>query len=279
MTPILAQTLTAGLNDAINSTVGWGGVAGIGGTLLALALGYLRGVRYLAPLVAMVEWFRSNGARSLDLTGLGLTVDQQERVRAEVQSWLWDSLRDAARQFAGAVGLSAAFDAQVQRITGALKVGTNADGKAAPPVTIEETTARLKRTTGVIAAFRPDVPPALGALLLALTLLLAPGCVAAEATHAAERLAATARVIEAAATNHDAYAAQGATESAAALAGFVALAHEHRQYADELVAAAGGDPARVDALVDEWIAAAAERKKRRLGGATANVVPATEPAK
>jgi len=227
MTPILAQTFTAAASQAIEQTIGWGGVAGIGGTLLALTLGYLRGVRYLAPLVAMVEWFRSNGARSLDLTGLGLSADEQERVRAAVQSWLWDSLRDAARQFAGAVGLSAAFDAQVQRITGALKVGTNADGKAAAPVTIEETTARLKRTTGVIAAFRPDGLPQL--VLLAALCLGATGCVAPAVHDAIVEAQASAETLDRASVANPGYTEPSdPTATAASLAAYRRLWASHK---------------------------------------------------
>lgn len=158
---VIAQTLTAGLSDAVESTIGWRGLAGIGATVLGMALAYARGIRLLAPLVAAIEWFRSNGARTLDLTGFGLSASQQEAIRAKVQSWLWDSLRDAAMQFAGKVGLLGALDAQVQRITGPLKTATNADGKAAPPVTIDETVATLKKTTGLMAAFRPDGLPVL----------------------------------------------------------------------------------------------------------------------
>lgn len=274
---VLAQTFTAAASQAIEQTIGWGGVAGIGATVVGMILAYLRGIRLLAPIVAAVEWFRRDGARGFDLSRYGLSVELQERIRADLQLYLWASLRDAIASLADKLGLLKAVDARVQAITEPLKALAAAEGT---PVTVEEKAAAVRRTTGVMPAFRPESgPPALGALLLALTLLLAPGCVAAEAVHASERLAATARVIEAAATNHDAYAAQGATESAAALAGFVALAHEHRQYADELVAAAGGDPARVDALVDEWIAAAAERKKRRQGGVTVNVGASPEASK
>jgi len=206
---MIAQTLTAGA-QAVADSIGWGGLAGIGASLLGITLAYLRGVRLLAPIVAAIEWFRSHGARSLDLSRSGLPLDQQERVRSIVQAWLWSSLRDAVMQFADQLGLLAAVDKRVQAITGPLKP---AEGKAAP-VTIEETVERVKRTTGVMAAFRPeelrpDGLPKLALLPLALALLLgAGGCISAAAHNAALAAQESGAILRKASVANPAYDAK-----------------------------------------------------------------------
>lgn len=204
MIAILAQTLTAGA-QAVADSIGWGGLAGIGATLLGIVLAHLRGVRLLAPVVTMIEWFRSHGARDLPLDGLGLSSDEQERVRARVQSWLWTALKDAAMQFAGQFGLLAAFDKRVRAITEPLKLGEG----AAPPVTIVETVERAKKTTGVMAAFRPDGLPKLALLPLALALLLgAGGCVGAAVHDGAIQAQVSAKTLRAATIPNPAYNAE-----------------------------------------------------------------------
>ena len=117
-------------------------------------------------------------------------------------------------------------------------------------------------------------------VLAALVLLGAQACVSLEVPHAAERLAATARVIEAAAAHHDDLVViADPAERAAALAGFVRLAGEHRAYAEELVAASGGSLEEVARLEAKWRAEAAERARRRReaaaagAGVTATAVP------
>lgn len=285
--------------DQVPDFHGYGPIlSGVGATIIAMVLAYFRGARLLGPVVAAVEWFRFNGAATLDLKGFGLTTEQEERIRGRVQVWLWDSLRDAIASMAAKVGLLGALDARVRKITEALKVPAPAEGeKAAPPASIDATAVKLKRATGIMAAFRGDEPspassggpPVLGrarsawlawAALLALAAysLVLSGCVAHEVPRAAERLAATAQVIHEAAAAHADLAALPPDEAAAALAGFQGLAAEHEAYARELVAAAGGDPARVRDLVAEWYEKAAARRRARLREAAERAAAVTETA-
>lgn len=184
----------------------------------------------------------------------------------------WQRLRAArltAMLHAVAVGLKATLDALPADEADAVKAPI---GKAAEAAGVK---ADLKREVAKATNNAIAVPPELGrahgvtllgvvALALALaSVLCTPGCVAAEVPHAAARLAATARILEAGARAHDVYAAGSASERAAALAGYQDLTAEHRRYAEELVAASGGDMAEVDAIEAAWRARASERARAR----------------
>ena len=185
----------------------------------------------------------------------------------------WQTIRAARKAAllrAAIVGVRAGLDAlaheDAEAVKGAIK---SAAGPLEPALKAE-----VRKTTSSMPAYRE--PPVLGALLVAASLVLLPSCVAAESKHAAERLAATARVIEAAAAHHADIAVLPPEEARAALAGFASLAAEHRGYAEDLVAATGGDPAEVDRLEAEWRARASERARaRREAVVTATAVSGT----
>lgn len=185
----------------------------------------------------------------------------------------WQTIRasrKAALLRAAIVGVKAGLDAlaheDAEAVKGAIK-------SAAGPLEAD-LKAEVRKTTAAIPVYRE--PPVLGGLLLLVALLVLPSCVAAEVPHAAARLAATARILEAGARAHDVYAAGSASERAAALAGYQDLTAEHRRYAEELVAASGGDMAEVDAIEAAWRARASERARARreaAGAITGTAVP------